>query len=283
MNPFSLIKFKKKCLYILFFWFILIFVFADTGLSLEKKFINHLGMEFILVEPGSFIMGSPEDEAYRDKNEVQHKVNITKAFYLQTTEVTVKQWRTVRGYKLFGRKKGGDNFPVTKVSFYDTQKFIKKLNNLNEIDKGIYRLPTEEEWEFACRAGTTTAYSWGDKIDCSKAVYQNNTKKASDCILFFKSAHILSNGPAPVKSFAPNPWGFYDMHGNVWEWCSDQYHEYKNYVVNTGYGTIKTKTRIKRGGSWYKYGRYLRSANRSYAHPSAKFQTTGFRLVFEAD
>ncbi len=162
MVSFSLIKLKKKCLYVLFFWFILIFVFADTGLSLEKKFINHLGMEFILVEPGSFIMGSPEDEPYRDKNEVQHKVNITKAFYLQTTEVTLKQWRSVMGRKLFGRKKGGDNFPVTRVSFHDSEDFIEKLNKLNTLDKGRYRLPTEEEWEYSCRAGTTTAYSCGD-------------------------------------------------------------------------------------------------------------------------
>jgi len=85
--------------------------------------------------------------------------------------------------------------------------------------------------------------------------------------------------PAPVKSFAPNPWGFYDMHGNVWEWCSDKYREYKS----SGSDTLKAGTRIKRGGSWYKYGISLRSANRAYAHPSAKEKTIGFRLVFEAD
>ena len=257
-------------------WFILIVFPVEKAAGIEKRFTNHLGMEFVLVPAGSFIMGSPKDEADRDENEVEHKVNIAKDFYLQTTEVTVKQWRAVMGRKLFGRKKGGDNFPVTKVSFYDAQKFIKKLNNLNMSEKGRYRLPTEAQWEYACRAGTTTAYSWGDKIDCSNAVYQNNEKKASDCIPFLKSMGIQPNRPAKVKSFAPNPWGFYDMHGNVWEWCSDEYREYSN-------DTIKTENRIKRGGSWYKYGIYLRSANRSYAHPSAKFQTTGFRLLFEAN
>lgn len=276
INSFSYIKFKN---FFFFFWFFLLTVFADTGLSSEKQFINHLGMEFIQVEPGSFIMGSPDDEPYRDKNEVQHKVNITKAFYLQSTEVTLRQWRTVMGRKLFGKKKGGDNLPVTKISFHDAQKFIEKLNNLNKIDQGKYRLPTEEEWEYACRAGTTTAYSWGDKIDCTNAVYQNNRKKASDCILFLKSIGILPDQPAPVKSFPPNPWGFYDMHGNVWEWCSDQYQEYKSSDDDT----LKARTRVKRGGSWFKYGFYLRSANRAYTHPSAKFKTTGFRLVFEAD
>jgi len=279
MNSFSLIKFKKNYLYLLLFWFIFIFVFADTGLSFEKKFINHLGMEFILVEPGSFIMGSPKDEPYRDKNEVQHKVNITKAFYLQTTEVTLKQWRSVMGRKLFGRKKGKDNLPVTRVSFHDSEDFIEKLNKLNKLDKGRYRLPTEEEWEYSCRAGTTTAYSWGDDIDCSKTMYQNNRKKASDCVLFYQSMRLQSDMPAPVRSFAPNPWGFYDMHGNVWEWCSDKYQEYKS----SGSDTLKAGNRIKRGGSWFKYGIFLRSANRAYAHPSAKFKTIGFRLVFEAD
>lgn len=225
------------------------------------------------------MMGSPKDEPYRDKNEVQHKVTITKAYYLQATEVTVRQWQAVMGRKLFGRKKGKENFPVTKVSFYEVEDFLKKFNELNRLDKGRYRLPTEAEWEYACRAGTTTAYFWGEKIDCSKAMYQNNTKKSSACVTFFKSKGLKPDMPAPVKSFAPNPWGFYDMHGNVWEWCSDQYKEYQNNTLNT----FKKGTRIKRGGSWYKYGIYLRSANRAYTHPGVKLQTTGFRLVFEAE
>ncbi|MEN8210829.1 MAG: formylglycine-generating enzyme family protein [Thermodesulfobacteriota bacterium] len=279
MNSFSYIKLKKKLLYFFLFLFIFLFIFAATGLSLEKKFINHLGMEFILVQPGSFVMGSPRDEPYRDKNEVQHKVNIVKAYYLQTTEVTLKQWKAVMGRKLFGRKKGQDNTPVTKVSFHDSEDFIEKLNKLNKIDKGRYRLPSEAEWEYACRAGTKTAYSWGETIDCSKAMYQNNKKKASDCVIFYKSMRLHSDMPAPVKSFPPNPWGFYDMHGNVWEWCSDKYREY----LSTGTDTLKDLTRIRRGGSWYKYEVSLRSANRAFAHPSSKFQTTGFRLVFEAD
>ena len=184
------------------------------------------------------------------------------------------------GKKLFNRIKGTDNMPVVLVSFYDCQEFIKKLNNLN---KGVYRLPTEMEWEYACRAETTTAYSFGNAIDCSKAMYGNNQQKQTDCIQHFKSMELLPNQAAPVKSFAPNPWGFYDMHGNIWEWCADPYLDYKSHIIDTGYDPIKTDTRIKRGGSWYKYGFYCRSANRAYAHPGAKFQTTGFRLVLEAD
>jgi formylglycine-generating enzyme required for sulfatase activity len=246
----------------------------------EKKITNDLGMDFILVKPGSFMMGSPENELHRDKNEVLHEMKIVKSFYLQSTEVTVKQWKAVIGKKLFSRKKGKDNMPVVQVSFYDCQDFIKKLNKMN---KGIYRLPTEMEWEYASRAGTTTAYSWGDSIDCSKAMYGNNRQKRTECIQHFKSMGFESNQAAPVKSFAPNPWGFYDMHGNVWEWCSDPYYEYTKHKDNTGFDLIKTGPRIKRGGSWYKYGWYCRSANRAYAHPGAKFKTTGFRLVLEAD
>ncbi|MCD4743723.1 MAG: formylglycine-generating enzyme family protein [Desulfobacteraceae bacterium] len=237
-------------------------------------------MEFILVQPGTFMMGSPNDEPYRDKNEVRHKMTITKAYYLMAAEVTVKQWRAVMGRKMFSKKKGGDDFPVTKVSYYDIERFIRKLNKQN---KGIYRVPTEAEWEYACRAGTTTAYSWGNKIDCSKAMYENNRKKRSECVSYYASKGMPSDQPAPVKSFKPNPWGFYDMHGNVWEWCSDIYQEYENNIQGRSYDIMDTGFRIKRGGSWYKYGIYLRSANRAYAHPGAKFQTIGFRLVLKAD
>ena len=273
----------KKIFKIFIFYFVFCLIgwhFPALPGAQEKKIANHLGMDFILVQPGSFMMGSPKNEPHRDNNEILHKVTISKPFYLQSTEVTIQQWEAIVGKKIFNRKKGTGNSPVTRVSFFDCQNFIKKLNALN---KGIYRLPTEAEWEYACRAGTTTAYSWGNSIDCSKAMYGNNLQKQTECIQHFKSMGFLPNQAAPVKSFAPNPWGFYDMHGNVWEWCSDPYREYKSDTVDTGYNPIKTDARIKRGGSWYKYGWYCRSANRSYAHPNAKFQTTGFRLVLEAD
>ncbi len=280
MKSLSDLNLKNQILYFFLLCLILFFAFSNTAFSNEKQFTNHLGMEFILVQPGTFLMGSPENELHRDKNEGQHKVTISKAYYLQTTELTVKQWRKVMGKKMFSKKKGGDNFPVTRVSYYDIIKFIKKLNQQN---KGIYRLPTEAEWEYACRAGTTTPYSWGSKIDCSNAMYENNSKKCPECISYYTSRGIPANQAAPVKSFPPNPWGFYDMHGNVWEWCADNYKEYKSEIDSSTYGIITTEGKIKRGGSWYKYGFYLRSANRAYAHPGAKFQTTGFRLILKAD
>jgi sulfatase modifying factor 1 len=280
MKPLPILELKNKILFFFIFFFLFLFIYTGTVFSNEKKITNSIGMEFILVQPGTFIMGSPKDEPYRDKNETQHKVTIPTAFYLMTTEVTVKQWRAVMGRKLLSKKKGGDNFPVTRVSFYNAKKFIRKLNKQN---KGIYRLPTEAEWEYACRAGTKTAYSWGDRIDCSKAMYENNSKTSPECINYYKSKGILPNQPAPVKSFKANLWGLYDMHGNVWEWCSDTYKEYNNDIDSSVYDIMQTETRVRRGGSWYKYGISLRSANRAYAHPGAKFRTTGFRLVLKAD
>ena len=256
------------------------FLLPSQGNAQDEKITNDIGMTFIKVLPGRFTMGSPITERLRNKDENQHEVTITSAFYLQETEVTLKQWRAVMGKRWLSRRKGKDDMPVTKVSWFDCTKYIKKLNRKG---KGRYRLPTEAEWEYACRAGSVTAYSWGEGIDCSKAMFANNTKKDKECTLFYESVKIAANGPASVKSFAPNAWGFYDMHGNVWEWCSDVYEDYLAGPSRTAYSTMDTESRVRRGGSWYKHAHYLRSANRTYGHPNAKFKTTGFRLVLEAN
>jgi sulfatase modifying factor 1 len=260
-------------------FFILVFS-PRLSLAQEKTITNPMGMSFVLVEPGSFIMGSPETERFRDTDENRRPANIVTPYYLQTTEVTLEQWRAVMGRNWIRRHKGSDDMPVTQVSYYDCIKYIKRLNKKG---MGVYRLPTDMEWEYACRAGTTTAYSWGDAIDCSKAMYGNNKKKDGECIRYLKDRKIATNGPAPVKTFPPNPWGFYDMHGNVWEWCADKYIPHLSDTGTRIYSPIESDSRIRRGGSWYKYGRYLRSANRTYAHPGSKFNTTGFRLVLEAN
>lgn len=252
---------------------------ADPYAAAPDMLTNEIGMTFIKVLPGTFIMGSPVTEPFRNQDEHQHSVTITGAFYLQETEVTLMQWRAVMGKQWFARRKGCEKTPVTRVSWHDCMKYIKKLNR---VSQHTYRLPTEEEWEYACRAGSATAYSWGEEIDCKKAVFGNNAQRAGDCMPFYATMNIPPNSPGPVRLFPPNAWGFYDMHGNVWEWCADVYSEYFAGPRPSTYSTMDADSRVRRGGSWFKHAHYLRSANRTYGHPSAKFRTTGFRLVVEA-
>jgi formylglycine-generating enzyme required for sulfatase activity len=242
----------------------------------EEKITNSLGMTFVRIEAGTFQMGSPPDERFRNKSEKLHEVRIERPFYLQTTEVTRSQWWSVMGKKWLFPRKGPGSLPVTEVSWHNCRSFIRKLN---KMEPGTYRLPTEAEWEYACRAGTRTAYSWGDTIDCSRAMFANSRLKADRCIPVVRSRGLSPNEPAPVRSYPPNPWGLYDMHGNVWEWCRDCF---SGYPAPENPGRPECSRRVRRGGSWYSNAHNLRSANRAYAHPAAKFKTTGFRLVQEA-
>ena len=245
-------------------------------LAFDKAFTNSLGMDFVLIPSGTFIMGSPGNEPYRDDDEVQHKVTISDPFYLQTTEVTLKQWRALMGRKLIGRRTGADNMPVVKVSWHDCMDFIRKLNALSEWS---YRLPTEAEWEYACRAGSSTAFTWGNAIHCSNAMYGNNSLDSGECLNYLRSKGLAIDQPAPVKSYPPNAWGLYDMHGNVWEWCKDWHGDYTTRAEVNPLGPDSGNRRVRRGGSWFKHGHSCRSANRNYGHPGSRYRTTGFRVV----
>jgi sulfatase modifying factor 1 len=273
---------KKMGLAFVFIFFLLWIqiLMPFRGLCAEKVFTNSIGMDFVLIPAGAFMMGSPPDEPSRNKDEVQHQVTISKPFYMQATEVTLKQWRALMGKRFFGlfKRRGKANNPIVKVSWYDCADFIEKLNALNE---GVYRLPTEAEWEYASRAGSQKAYSWGEGIDCTKAMYSNNTLKSEECVDYVKSRGLATDGPAPVKSYPPNAWGLYDMHGNVWEWVQDWYGAYPPTAVVDPQGVETGTERIRRGGSWFKYGRTCRSANRNFAHPATKHNTLGFRVVRE--
>jgi formylglycine-generating enzyme required for sulfatase activity len=226
---------------------------ADTP---APSITNSLNMTFIYIPPGEFMMGSPKDEPERDDDETQHRVTLTKGFYMQTTEVTQGQWKAVMGGWFYKNnpsyfKDCGDDCPVESVSWNDVQDFIKKLN---QKEGKNYRLPTEAEWEYACRAGTTTAYFWGDKADCSKANYGD-----------------LSNGckgknpgkTMKVSSFPPNAWGLYDMHGNVFEWCQDWYGDYPTDSVTDPDGPDNGSDRVLRGGDWFFSSADCRSASRN--------------------
>jgi formylglycine-generating enzyme required for sulfatase activity len=242
----------------------------------EKRVVNAVGMEFVLIPAGTFIMGSPLDETDRGVNEVQHPVTLSRPFYMQTTEVTVGQWRAVMGRRLLAKKKGAGDMPVVKVSWHDCQKFIRRLSRRTGH---VYALPTEAQWEYAARAGTTTAYAWGHRLNCSRAMFANNPRKYDDCVAVNRSAGLKPGRPAPVKRYPPNAWGLYDMHGNVWEWCQDLFHGYDRVSVVDPCATETGQDRVRRGGSWFSPGYSMRSANRAYGHPMSRLQNTGFRLV----
>ena len=234
-----------------------------------KKFTNNVGMEFVWIEPGTFMMGSPEEDQSRGSDETLHKVKISKGFYMQTTEVTQKQWRKVMGGNPSNLK--DDDLPVRKVSWNDAILFITALNYLA---KGYnYRLPTEAEWEYSCRAGTESKFSWGDTIDCSRANYGNSVY-TDEC----KKENYRKI--IPVKSYTPNPWGLYDMHGNVWEWCEDNYSDYgDNFAIDPKGLYIEYGFKVLRGGSWYDVPYMLRTAKRIRRDPKSRKDDAGFRVV----
>jgi formylglycine-generating enzyme required for sulfatase activity len=240
---------------------------ADGSISLtQTKSLtqtNSLGMKFVYIPSGNFIMGSPKSEEGRYNDEIKHKVTLTKGFYMQTTEVTQGQWQEVMGYNPSGFKNCGDNCPVENVSWDDAQEFIKKLNRK---EKGAqYRLPTEAEWEYACRAGTETRYYTGDsEADLDRAGWYDDN----------------SGGKThPVGRKKPNGFGLYDMHGNVWEWCSDWYGDYPSGSVTDPQGPLSGDYRVLRGGSWFNGGRSVRSAHRFRLEPAARYDLYGLRLA----
>jgi len=215
-------------------------------------------MEFVHIPPGTFTMGSPENEPGRYDDETPHKVTITKGFYMQTTEVTQGLWWEVMEENPSNFSDCGESCPVESVSWEDAQRFIAELNR--KQNKWKYRLPTEVEWEYACRAGTDTPFSFGKCLSHDQANYDGSN-------------------PVPVASFPANTWGLYDMHGNVWEWCADWYGEYSDGPVTDPVGPEEGSHRVIRGGSWNEDAQYCRSAIRNRVRPDFCFRFIGFRLV----
>ena len=234
-------------------------------------FTNSLGMKFVLIPAGSFMMGSPPDEPTRKEDEKQHKVTISKPFFMQTTEVTQEVWKKIMGYNPSVFKNCGENCPVSMVSWNDAQEFIKKLNKMEKTDR--YRLPTEAEWEYSCRAGTTTVFYTGNCISTDEANYHGK-HPMPDCPKDQKDRET----PLAVGSLPPNPWGLYDMHGNLWEWCQDWYGDYPSEHVTDPTGPSSGEGRVVRGGSWNHFASFMRSAFRGAEIPDGK-HCIGVRVV----
>ena len=240
------------------------------GVGAGPEFTNEVGMKFVLIPAGTFMMGSPSDEPGRASIEMQHQVTISRSFYMQTTEVTQDQWRAVMGNNPSHFSNCGDGCPVEKVSWYDAQKFIQALNAKEGGNK--YRLPTEAEWEYAARAGSKTAFANGG-ITVTGCGHDSNL----DRIGWYCGNSGYKTHRVAQKQ--PNLWGLYDMHGNVWEWCHDWYGDYPSGYVTDPSGPPSGFIRANRGGSHSGFAKFCRSANRIRYMPSDHTDDLGFRLA----
>ncbi|MBN2715703.1 MAG: SUMF1/EgtB/PvdO family nonheme iron enzyme [Deltaproteobacteria bacterium] len=295
-----------------------------------EGYVNSLGMAFIRIEPGMFVMGDSPDSGFGFDDMLAHKVTISKPYFMQCTHVTVGHWQRFAdetGYRtevernisipwIFKKRDSwsfhwirprrhwqqsseywwekpnlaqGMNHPVTCVTWADALAFADWLT---QKEGRTYRLPTEAEWEYACRANTQTNYCFGDRLPVTHAKYFSNLTYVSNWIPF--AAELLHiNQTVAVKSYPPNAWGLYDMHGNAWEWCLDQCDQivrddesrtvlsdtYKDNVVDplNSFGDH----RILRGGSWAYPSLFSRSAHRRAEVANYSASGIGFRIILE--
>ncbi len=234
--------------------------------------IRGVRMRMRWIEPGTFLMGSPEDEAERWDDETQHEVTLTRGYWIADTAVTQELWQVVMD-KNPSRFKGPQR-PVDSVSWDDAQRLVQTVNC--EIPDLELRLPTEAEWEFACRAcraGTTTPFSFGANVTPDDVNYDGNFPYANGPKGRYRE-HTVGVGSLP-----PNAWGLFEMHGNVWEWCQDWFGEYGPGRAVDPTGPSRGSERVLRGGSWFASAWFCRSAYRSASAPGDRISSIGFRLA----
>ena len=226
---------------------------------------NSIGVAFLLIPSGSFLMGQPAGSNNDESEMPEHRVTISKPFYLGKFPVTQAQWEAVMGNNP-SRFKGASR-PVEQVSWQDTQEFIQKLNNREKV--ALYRLPTEAEWEYAAHAGTHTAFFWGEDAQRAGEYAWYNANSGQE-------THA-------VGQKQPNAWGLHDMVGNVWEWVQDWYdeHYYSKSPASDPPGPSAGVSRVVRGGGWHRFTGSMRPTRRDFNRPGGKAPDQGFRLVRE--
>jgi formylglycine-generating enzyme required for sulfatase activity len=257
---------------------------AASGLSAGTLVII-TAPDLIRIEGGTFTMGSPSNEPGRDNDEVQHQVTLS-AFYMGKYQITQAEYQYVMETNPSSFK--GSTLPVEGVSWYDVAEYCNRLSQREGLTPAYtingtnvtcnwnangYRLPTEAEWEYACRAGTTTPFSTGNNITSDQANYDGNYPYNNNATGIYRKRTTV------VGSFAPNPWGLYDMHGNVWEWCWDWYGSYSSGAQTNPSGPVSGDDRVIRGGSWSDGGQDLRSSFRIGNGQSSRSSDVGFRMA----
>ena len=263
---------------------------GETSKNMTIPLSDTVSLDMIRIEPGTFMMGSPEDELGRQDDEVQHQVTLTQGYWLGKYEVTQAQYEAVMG-KNPSCYKGAD-LPVEQVSWNDAVKFCEWLTAqeraAGRLPEGYeYTLPTEAQWEYACRAGTTTAFNNGTNIP---TMLQRTDRPCPnlDPLAWYgynsgeynSAGNYTGNGKTfPVGQKQPNAWGLYDMHGNVWEWCLDWYGSYPSSAVTDPKGPATGSDRVLRGGSWDYGANGCRSANRFDRNPDNYNYIGGFRVA----
>jgi len=270
---------------------------AAKKLGVPVAFENSVGMKMVLIPPGSFMMGSKDTPARVAElcampnaqagwfycEQPRHKVTLTKAYYISIHELTqgIRQEIMNPQADKDNKKKppkgktqeypegfGGDGMPAVKVSWRDIDRLCKQLG---KVDRRTYSLPTEAQWEYACRAGTETPFSFGATISTDQANYHGH-------YIYGKGKKGKNREkPTPVGQFAPNPWGLYDMHGNVAEWCADRYGPYDDKAATDPTGPTEGRQYVVRGGSWRSYPGACRSAFRSSGEGASL--NIGLRLI----
>ena len=256
-------------------WNIVIFLGPIAFANPPAKYtVPSISMEMIWCPPGTFSMGSPTTEKgrrssvyVRGGDETQHQVTLTNGFFLGKFELSQAQYNTVMKFNPSYYTDNGK--PVESVSWSTAISFCEQITQLeqseNRLPKGwAFTLPTEAEWEYACRAGTTSPYSWGETITTSQANYASNGLDQT----------------VAIGSYSANPWGFYDMHGNVWEWVYDYYSPFESGSVTDPQGPEIGNSRVNRGGSYVNDALELRSAYREADWEGSIYDDVGFRVAF---